>query len=229
MHVREAAPEAAVLKLGDDAIRCRSSRSAASPKSVERCVVIEEGDPYLFEQIRAAGISVEQKPEMYRFGELNVARVRRILAGDVSPEPAPPPGKPPQLCAGCPHRMRVRRAARSSTASWRATSAATRSARCRRSRRWIRCVCMGASIGVGLGLRHVLPPERGPARGQRHRRQHVRAQRHHRAGRDGLQPAGDRPRRADSRQRHHGHDRPAGASRAPAARSTTSRPGKVVH
>ena len=48
--------------------------------SVERCLVIEEGDPYLVEGARMAGIAVEGKPEMYRFGELNVARVRRIVA-----------------------------------------------------------------------------------------------------------------------------------------------------
>ncbi len=46
---------------------------------MDRCVVIEEGDPYLVDAIRAAGIEVEGKPEMYRFGELDVTRVRRIL------------------------------------------------------------------------------------------------------------------------------------------------------
>jgi indolepyruvate ferredoxin oxidoreductase alpha subunit len=40
-------------------------------------------------------VDVEGKPEMFRFGELDVARVRRILAGDTSPEPAPAPGTPP--------------------------------------------------------------------------------------------------------------------------------------
>ena len=47
-------------------------------------MVIEEGDPYLVEAIRAAGIAVEGKPEMYRYGELNVNRVKRIMAGDTS-------------------------------------------------------------------------------------------------------------------------------------------------
>jgi indolepyruvate ferredoxin oxidoreductase alpha subunit len=103
MHAREAAPGAAVLKLGMtyplplEAIRRFVTR-------VSRCVVIEEGDPYFVEAIRAAGIAVEGKAEAYRFGELNVDRVRRILAGDNSPELIPPPGKPPQLCQGCPHR-----------------------------------------------------------------------------------------------------------------------------
>ena len=103
MHVREAVPEASVLKLGlTYPLPLEKIRRFAA--GVERCLVVEEGDPYLVEQLRAAGIAVEGKPEMYRFGELNVARVRRIIAGDTSPEPAAVPGKPPSLCQGCPHR-----------------------------------------------------------------------------------------------------------------------------
>ncbi|MCL5743362.1 MAG: thiamine pyrophosphate-dependent enzyme [Acidobacteria bacterium] len=157
VHAREAAPDAAILKLGMtyplplEAIRVFA-------QTVDRCLVIEEGDPYLADAIRAAGIAVEGKPEMYRFGEFNVARVRRILAGDVSPETAPPPGKPPQLCQGCPHgaAFNLLRDLNCIVAGdigcytlgvlppYNALDT---------------CVCMGASIGVGLGLRHVLPPE----------------------------------------------------------------------
>ena len=85
MHAREAAPEAAVLKLGMSyPLPLETIRRFAG--SVSRCVVIEEGDPYLLEAIRAAGLRVEGKPEEYRFGELNVDRVKRILAGDTSRE-----------------------------------------------------------------------------------------------------------------------------------------------
>ena len=74
MHVREAAPEAAVLKLGFTyPLPLEKIRAFAA--GVKRCLVIEEGDPYLTESIRAAGIKVESAPEMYRFGELSVARV----------------------------------------------------------------------------------------------------------------------------------------------------------
>jgi indolepyruvate ferredoxin oxidoreductase alpha subunit len=31
--------------------------------------------------------------------------VRRILNNDLSPEPAKPPGKPPQLCDACQYRI----------------------------------------------------------------------------------------------------------------------------
>jgi indolepyruvate ferredoxin oxidoreductase alpha subunit len=47
-HVREAAPEASVLKLG--MTYPLPSSDARLRRSVERCVVIEEGDPYLVER-----------------------------------------------------------------------------------------------------------------------------------------------------------------------------------
>ena len=155
MHAREAAPNARVLKLGFTyPLPIEKIRSFAA--SVKRCVVIEEGDPYLVEAIRAAGIDVEGKAEMYRFGELNVERVRRILAGEATPEAAAPKGKPPQLCPGCPHRKSfevlrdlgciVPGDIGCYTLGVLPPFSAMDS-----------CVCMGASIGVGLGLRHVLP------------------------------------------------------------------------
>jgi len=157
VHAREAAPTASLLKIGMS-YPLPMARIRAFVESVERCVVIEEGDPYLVEALRAAGLTVEGKDEMYRFGELNVQRVRRILAGDTSPEAAPPKGKPPQLCQGCPHRV---------------VFAALAEHNCIVSgdigcytlgvlppfQAMDTCVCMGASIGVGLGLRHVLPEE----------------------------------------------------------------------
>ncbi len=157
MHVREAAPDAAVLKLGlTYPLPLEKIRRFAA--GFERCLVVEEGDPYLVEQLRAAGIAVEGKPEMYRFGELNVARVRRIVAGDISPEPAPAPGNPPSLCQGCPHRtvFGVLKKLDCIVAGdigcyslgvlppWEAMDS---------------LVCMGASIGMGLGLRHALPAD----------------------------------------------------------------------
>jgi indolepyruvate ferredoxin oxidoreductase alpha subunit len=87
-----------------------------------------------------------------------VPRVRRIVARDRSPEPRPQPGKPPALCPGCPHRV---------------VFTALKNLDCIVSGD-IGCyslgvlppfeaidalVCMGASIGAGLGMRHALPPE----------------------------------------------------------------------
>ena len=156
-HVREAAPEASVLKLGMTyPLPLDLIRSFAG--FVERCFVVEEGDPYLVESIRAAGIPVEGKAELYRFGEFDVARVRRLLAGDVTPEPSRPPGKPPQLCDACSHRQvfgtlhQMQAIVAGDIGCYTLGALAPFEA-------MDTCVCMGASLGVGLGLRHVLPPE----------------------------------------------------------------------
>jgi indolepyruvate ferredoxin oxidoreductase alpha subunit len=158
-HVSEAAPGASVLKIGvTHPLPLETMRKFAA--GVKRCLAIEEGDPYLVESARTAGIAVEGKADMFRFGELTVPRVRRILSGDMTPEAKPAPGKPPALCPGCPHRT---------------VFTALKNLDCIVSGD-IGCyslgvlppfeamdtlVCMGASIGVGLGMRHVLPPEQG--------------------------------------------------------------------
>ncbi len=157
LHVRDAAPEASVLKLGmTHPLPIERIRAFAA--SVQRCFVLEEGDPYLVEALRAAGMAVEGKAEMYRYGEFDVARVRRILAGETTPEIAPAPGKPPQLCDACAYRPvfgalhKLQAIVAGDIGCYTLGALAPFEA-------MDTCVCMGASLGVGLGLRHVLPPE----------------------------------------------------------------------
>ena len=157
MHAREAAPKASVLKLSVT-YPLPMKKIAAFARGVDRCVVIEEGDPYLVDAIRAAGIAVEGKAEMYRFGELDVPRVRRILDHDESPEPAKPPGKPPQLCDGCQYRL-VFDSLRKRDCIVAGDIGCYTLGVLQPFEAMDSCVCMGASLGVGLGLRHVLPPE----------------------------------------------------------------------
>lgn len=157
MHAREAAPTASFLKIGMAyPLPVETIRSFA--EQVKRTVVIEEGDPWLVEAIRAAGISVEGKAEMYRFGELNISRVKRILNQDSSLEPAHPAGKPPQLCHGCPHRA-VFETLRDLGCIVAGDIGCYTLGALPPFEAMDTCVCMGASIGVGLGLRHVLPRE----------------------------------------------------------------------
>jgi indolepyruvate ferredoxin oxidoreductase alpha subunit len=154
-HAREAAPEASFLKLGlTYPLPLETVRRFAA--GAQRCVVIEEGDPYLADALRAAGITVEGKPEMYRFGELNVDRVRRILAHDTSEKAALPRGKAPQLCVGCPHRI-VFETLRKLDCIVAGDIGCYTLGVLPPFEAMDSCVCMGASIGVGLGLRHVLP------------------------------------------------------------------------
>jgi indolepyruvate ferredoxin oxidoreductase alpha subunit len=157
MHAREAAPEASLLKLGFTH-PLPLKKIAAFAAKVKRCVVLEEGDPCLVEAIRAAGVKVQGRPEMYRFGELNVSRVRRILQGDTSAETAPPPGKAPQLCDACPYRT-VFEALRRLDCIVAGDIGCYTLGALKPFEAMDTCVCMGASLGVGLGLRHVLPEE----------------------------------------------------------------------
>jgi indolepyruvate ferredoxin oxidoreductase alpha subunit len=157
VHAREVAPEARMLVLGMTyPLPMQRIREFAA--TVDRLVVIEEGDPVLQDSLRAAGIPAEGKPEMYRFGELNVARVRRILAGDTTPEPVPPKGKPPELCQGCSHRD-VFEVLRDMNCIVSGDIGCYTLGVLPPFSAMDTCVCMGASIGVGLGLRHVLPED----------------------------------------------------------------------
>jgi indolepyruvate ferredoxin oxidoreductase, alpha subunit len=157
LHAAEAAPAASSFKLGL-VYPLPLERLRAFAARVERCIVIEEGDPVIADALRAAGIAVESKPEMFRFGELDVARVRRILARDLSPEPAPPKGKPPELCAACPYHP-VYATLRKLDCIVAGDIGCYTLGVMEPYRAMDTCVAMGASLGVGLGLRHVLPPD----------------------------------------------------------------------
>jgi indolepyruvate ferredoxin oxidoreductase alpha subunit len=157
MHVREADREAAVLKLGmTHPLPLGAMREFA--RAHGRTIVVEEGDPYLAEAALAAGLAVETKPALFRFGELNVDRVRRILNGDASAESKLPAGKPPELCPGCPHRS-VFTALRDLGCIVAGDIGCYTLGVLPPFNALDTCVCMGAGITVGLGLRHVLPPE----------------------------------------------------------------------
>ncbi|SEQ45786.1 indolepyruvate ferredoxin oxidoreductase alpha subunit [Ectothiorhodospira magna] len=155
MHAREAAPDATLLALGVTwPLPMRMITDFVN--SVDRCIVIEEGDHLLYEALTVAGLKVEGKPEMYRFSELNVTRVRRIIAGDVSPEAPRPRGKPPELCQGCSHREVFEALSRLDCIVSGDIGCYTLGV-LPPFEAMDTCVCMGAAIGVGLGLRHVLP------------------------------------------------------------------------
>ena len=154
-HAREACPGATVLKLGMT-YPLPFKLILDFLKDKTRRVVIEENDPFLVEQIRAAGGDVPWNPETYRMGELTVDRVRRLLAGDATLEPLPPKVKPPQLCTACPHgyvfEILKKHDCIVSGDIGCYTLAALPPLSAMDSQ-----ICMGASIGIGLGLRHVLP------------------------------------------------------------------------
>jgi indolepyruvate ferredoxin oxidoreductase alpha subunit len=109
MHVREAFPAAPVLKLGFswppplDKIR-------AFAAGVERLIVVEETEPLLETEIRAAGIACSGKDVLPRQGELSPQVLRPAVApllGEAVPAAAVAPSavfpRPPTMCVACPH------------------------------------------------------------------------------------------------------------------------------
>lgn len=80
----------------------------AFAKEVETLYVIEELEPFIEEQLRVAGIPCIGKEKIPRIGELNPDIVAKALLGTetktIEQNPEKIVGRPPTLCAGCPHR-----------------------------------------------------------------------------------------------------------------------------
>ena len=157
LHALEAAPDAKIFKLGM-VYPLPTQALLEFIDSVDDCIVIEESDPFIQTELQAAGGKVRPRLERYRFGELDVVRVKRIIAGDDTEEPVPPRGKPPQLCAGCPHSVSFGVLKKIGCTITGDIGCYTLSV-LPPLETMDTCVCMGASIGVGLGMRHVLPEE----------------------------------------------------------------------
>ena len=178
LHVRESFPDAPVLKLGMSyPPPMEKIRELAD--QVERLVVVEEVEPLLETEIKAAGIAAVGKGILPRAGELapHVLRpaVGRLLGEEEPAEPAgreakvaklqvTPPAqakpaageglfpRPPTMCVACPHLgiyyclSKIRNTSIAGDIGcytlgagepWNALDT---------------CICMGASMGVALGL-----------------------------------------------------------------------------
>ncbi|MDD4623266.1 MAG: thiamine pyrophosphate-dependent enzyme [Kiritimatiellae bacterium] len=110
-YVKEVFPEFAVLKLGlSNPFPVDLVKSFAA--GVEKVLVIEELDPFIEEQARAAGVGAVGHDTELNMLELNPMRLlalRKEVLGDVEvPEVRRADGglptRPPVLCAGCSHR-----------------------------------------------------------------------------------------------------------------------------
>jgi len=108
-HVRESFPDAPVLKLGlSHPAPIEKVRTFA--EAVETLVVVEEVEPLLETELKAAGIRLHGKDILPRMGELTPT----VLVPAISPltgEPRQLPAigesrvfpRPPTLCVACPH------------------------------------------------------------------------------------------------------------------------------
>ena len=104
-YVREACPEASVLKLGMVHPLPRKLIEEFASK-VERLIIFEELEPVFEEQIRSWGISCEGKELFTRQGEYSANLLREVILRQKPEirEAAKVPARPPILCPGCPHR-----------------------------------------------------------------------------------------------------------------------------
>ena len=103
-YVREALPEASVLKLGVVyPVALGKVKEFAS--KVKRLVVVEELEPFIEDTLKAAGIACEGKNIFSLQGELSTAIIKEKLLGiKIETEKKDLPVRPPVMCAGCPHR-----------------------------------------------------------------------------------------------------------------------------
>lgn len=110
VQARERLEGASFLKLGFS-YPLPLEKIRAFANQVERLIVVEELDPFIEEQLRAAGIDCEGKTITGLLGELTPGRlgaglIEKGIAEPVAkpPEPVAVLPRPPVLCPGCPHR-----------------------------------------------------------------------------------------------------------------------------
>lgn len=104
-YVKEAAPDASVLKLG--IVNPLPKRLIEEfIDSVDEVYVFEELEPVIEEQVRAWGYKVHGKERFTRQGEYSANMLRAVLYGSDKAvfAAAETPARPPILCPGCPHR-----------------------------------------------------------------------------------------------------------------------------
>ena len=104
-YVKEALPNASVLKLG--MVNPLPKKLIAEfAEKVETLYIVEELDPVIEEQVKSWGIKAIGKEIFTVQGEYSANMIRKaILKEDVNVKaPAAAPGRPPILCPGCPHR-----------------------------------------------------------------------------------------------------------------------------
>ncbi|MBQ8739076.1 MAG: indolepyruvate ferredoxin oxidoreductase subunit alpha [Clostridia bacterium] len=104
-YVKEACPEASVLKLGIVNPLPKALIEDFISK-VDTVYIFEELEPVIEEQVRAWGHSVKGKECFTRQGEYSANMLKSVIygKGGSSFEKAEAPARPPILCPGCPHR-----------------------------------------------------------------------------------------------------------------------------
>ncbi|HZK18283.1 MAG TPA: indolepyruvate ferredoxin oxidoreductase subunit alpha [Clostridia bacterium] len=175
-YVREVLPEASILKLGIT-YPFPGNLVKEFASQVKRIIVVEELEPYLEKQVKLLGIDVEGKKYFPAIGELDPGLLRKGFekagiingpgdtgdtgdnAGDASENNSTGedvPARPPVPCPGCPHRgafyvlKKLKLVVAGDIGCY--TLGALPPLEAMDS-----CICMGASIGVALGMEKANP------------------------------------------------------------------------
>ncbi len=104
-YVKEALPNASVLKLGMVNPLPKKLIEEFAQK-VETLYIVEELDPVIEEQVKSWGVKAIGKEIFTVQGEYSANMIREAILGEKADVkvPAQVPGRPPILCPGCPHR-----------------------------------------------------------------------------------------------------------------------------
>ncbi len=104
-YVKEALPEASVLKLGLVHPLPRKLIEEFASR-VNTLYIVEELEPVIEEQVKSWGIKAVGKEIFTVQGEYSANMLRKAVLGQelTTPAPAQVPARPPILCPGCPHR-----------------------------------------------------------------------------------------------------------------------------
>jgi indolepyruvate ferredoxin oxidoreductase alpha subunit len=128
----------------------------------ETVYVIEEGEPFLEEQIKNMGLKVIGKELFPHVGELSAAIVRQKLLQENAANTADladAPARPPVLCPGCPHRgvfYAINKVADIVTSDIGCYSLGIMPP----LNGGETCICMGASIGNAMGMAKMMPDKK---------------------------------------------------------------------
>ncbi len=104
-YVKEACPNASVLKLGMVHPLPRKLIEEFASK-VDKLYIFEELEPVIEEQVKSWGIKCIGKEIFTVQGEYSANMLRKAVLGETAElkAPAQVPARPPILCPGCPHR-----------------------------------------------------------------------------------------------------------------------------
>lgn len=153
-YAREAFGDVSYLKLGIvNPLPEKLIKEFAS--QVETLYVIEELEPFIENQCHIMGVNVIGKEKLPVIGEYSTSLIKEKILGEAQEKlnniQDEAPGRPPVLCAGCPHRAtyyvlkKLKLVVSGDIGCYTLGALAPLES-------VDTCVCMGASVGVALGM-----------------------------------------------------------------------------